>query len=84
MSTQLALRFDEAPVTRPAQERYHTIAPILSGKCSPAEQADFNCLDTTKLRSRDMPRWKVIAVFRMVTGFNGAPGWVVTPMYRPE
>ena len=40
MSTQLALRFDEAPVTCPAQERYHTIAPILSGKCSLAEQAE--------------------------------------------
>jgi len=40
MSTQLALRFDEVSVTFPAQERYHTIAPILSGKCSPAEQAE--------------------------------------------
>jgi hypothetical protein len=40
MPHQLALCFDEAPVTCPAQERYHTIAPILSGKCSPAEQAE--------------------------------------------
>ena len=33
------MKFDEVPITCPAQERYHTIAPILSGKCSPAEQA---------------------------------------------
>ena len=41
MPTQLALRFDEAPLTCPAQERYHTIAPVLAGKCSPAEQAEL-------------------------------------------
>jgi transposase len=40
MSTQLALRFDEVPLTCPAQKRYHAIAPILAGKCSPAEQAE--------------------------------------------
>jgi transposase len=40
MSAQLALRFDEVPVTCTAQERYHEIAPILAGKCSPAERAE--------------------------------------------
>ena len=40
MSAQLALRFDEGPVTGPVQERYHEIAPILAGKCSPAEPAE--------------------------------------------
>lgn len=40
MSAQLALRFDEVPVTCPAQARYHEIAPILAGKCSPAAQAE--------------------------------------------
>jgi hypothetical protein len=39
MPTQLALRFDEVPVTRPTQERYHAIAPILSGRISPTGQA---------------------------------------------
>src|SRR5262245_66019640 len=41
MPTQLALRFDEVPATCPAQERYHSIAPILAGKSSPAEQAEL-------------------------------------------
>jgi hypothetical protein len=40
MSAQLPLRFDEVPVTCPVQERYHEIAPILAGKCRPAEQAE--------------------------------------------
>jgi transposase len=40
MSTQLALRFDEVPLSCPAQERYHAIAPILAGKCSPTKQAE--------------------------------------------
>jgi hypothetical protein len=39
MPTQLALRFDEVPVSCPAQDRYHSIAPILAGKVSPIEQA---------------------------------------------
>jgi transposase len=39
MPTQMALRFDEVPVSCPAQERYHSIAPILAGKVSPIEQA---------------------------------------------
>ena len=40
MSTQLALRFDEVPLSCPAQERYHAIAPILAGKSSPTKQAE--------------------------------------------
>src|SRR6266542_795577 len=39
MPTQLALRFDQVPVTCPAQEHYHTIAPCLAGLRSPAELA---------------------------------------------
>jgi len=41
MPHQLALRFDEVPLTCPTQERYHSIAPILAGKSSPAEQAEL-------------------------------------------
>src|SRR5262249_13021807 len=41
MPTQLALRFDEVPLTCSTQERYHTIAPVLAGNCSPAEQAEL-------------------------------------------
>jgi hypothetical protein len=40
MSIQLALRFDEAPVTCKIQQRYHSIAPCLAGKQSAEEQAD--------------------------------------------
>jgi len=40
MPAQLALRFDEVPVTCSTQERYHAIAPILAGRCSPAQQAE--------------------------------------------
>jgi len=39
MPTQLALCFDDVPLSCPAQERYHSIAPILAGKVSPIEQA---------------------------------------------
>jgi transposase len=39
MPTQLALRFDQVPVTCPVQERYHTIAPCLAGLRTPAEAA---------------------------------------------
>src|SRR5262245_18517820 len=39
MPVQLALCFDEVPITCPAQERYHAIAPCLAGKVAPAEQA---------------------------------------------
>src|SRR5215471_15235555 len=40
MSTQLALRFDEVPVTCETQKRNHSIAPCLAGKRSAEEQAD--------------------------------------------
>jgi transposase/transposase InsO family protein len=39
MPVQLALRFDEVPVTCPVQRRYHDIAPCLAGKATPVEQA---------------------------------------------
>jgi transposase len=39
MPTQLALRFDEVPITDSAQARYHAIAPCLAGKLSAADQA---------------------------------------------
>ncbi len=40
MSVQLALRFDEVPITCETQKRYHSIAPCLAGKRSAEEQAD--------------------------------------------
>jgi hypothetical protein len=39
MPTQIALRFDEVPITCPTQQRYHAIAPCLAGHCSPADIA---------------------------------------------
>ena len=39
MPTQLSLRFEEVPISCPAQQRYHSIAPCLAGQSSPAEQA---------------------------------------------
>jgi hypothetical protein len=39
MPTQIALRFDEVPISCPAQQRYHAIAPVLAGRCGPADQA---------------------------------------------
>lgn len=39
MPTQLALRFDQVPVTCRVQERYHTIVPCLAGLRTPAEAA---------------------------------------------
>lgn len=39
MPTQLALKFDDVPLTCPAQERYHAIAPCLAGVATPAQQA---------------------------------------------
>lgn len=39
MPTQLALRFDQVPVTCTVQERYHAIAPCLAGLRSPTELA---------------------------------------------
>jgi hypothetical protein len=40
MSIQLALRFDEVPITCETQQRYHSISPCLAGKRSAEEQAD--------------------------------------------
>jgi transposase-like protein len=39
MSIQLALRFDEVPITCETQQRYHSISPCLAGISTPAEQA---------------------------------------------
>jgi transposase len=39
MPTQLALSFDDVPVTCEVQQRYHSIAPCLAGFTTPAEQA---------------------------------------------
>jgi hypothetical protein len=40
MSVQLALCFDEVPITCEIQQRYHSISPCLAGKRSAEEQAD--------------------------------------------
>jgi transposase len=40
MSVQLALRFDEVPITCETQQRYNSISPCLAGKRSAEEQAD--------------------------------------------
>jgi DNA-binding transcriptional ArsR family regulator len=40
VSVQLALRFDEVPITCEAQRRYHSISPCLAGRRSAEEQAD--------------------------------------------
>jgi transposase len=37
--TQLALKFDDVPVTCSTQERYYAIAPCLVGIATPTEQA---------------------------------------------
>ena len=39
MPTQLALHFDEVPISCPAQQRYHAIAPYLAGRSSPSDIA---------------------------------------------
>jgi transposase-like protein len=39
MPTQLVLRFDEAPISCPTQQRYHAIAHCLAGRNSPADIA---------------------------------------------
>jgi len=36
MPTQLALHFDEVPISCPAQQRYHAIAPCLARRSSPS------------------------------------------------
>jgi transposase len=40
MPTQLALIFDDVPITCPTQKRYHAIAGCLAGKASPREVAE--------------------------------------------
>lgn len=62
MTAQLALRFDEVPVTDKTQARYHAIAPCLAGKLSAADQARLLNLSYQKLtrwlrdfRHRGMP-----------------------------
>jgi transposase InsO family protein/transposase len=62
MTTQLALCFDEVPVTDKTQARYHAIAPCLAGKLSAADQARLLNLSYQKVtrwlrdfRQRGMP-----------------------------
>jgi|SRR5215204_160519 len=62
MTAQLALRFDEVPVTDQTQARYHAIAPCLAGKLSAVEQARLLNLSYQKVtrwlrdfRQRGMP-----------------------------
>jgi transposase len=52
MPKQLALRFDEVPVTDKTQERYHAIAPCLAGRLTVSQQAA--ALD---LSYRTISRW---------------------------
>jgi hypothetical protein len=39
--TQLALKFDDVPVTSSTQERYHAIAPCLAGLATPDEAEEY-------------------------------------------
>lgn len=62
MTAQLALCFDEVPVTDQTQARYHAIAPCLAGKLSAIEQARYLNLSYQKVtrwlrdfRQRGMP-----------------------------
>jgi Homeodomain-like domain len=51
MPTQIALRFDEVPITCPAQKRYHIIEPCLAGRCAPvdiARQLDISYATVTR------------------------------------
>ena len=73
MPTQLALRFDEVPLTCSTQERYHTIAPVLTGKCSPAEQAEL-----LNLGYSTVTRW--LRQFRK----KGMPGLFPADQYLRE
>ena len=41
MAVQLALPFDDVPVTCPTQAKYHAIAPCLAGQTSPRHQAEL-------------------------------------------
>src|SRR3954470_8426305 len=62
MSTQLALPFEDVPVTCPIQRRYHVIAPLLAGRSSITEQAQAFSLGYStvsrwlrEFRERGMP-----------------------------
>jgi hypothetical protein len=57
MSVQLALRFDEVPITCETQQRYHSISPCLAGKRSAEELADALGLSySTVPTDRDTPK----------------------------
>ena len=60
MTTQIALRFDQVPVTCPVQERYHTIAPWLAGLRTPAEAAAEQSR-TACLGAEDQPGFDFLA-----------------------
>lgn len=73
MPTQLALRFEDVPVTCPVQERYHAIAPCLAGSKTPAEQAQVLHLGYSTIT-----RW--LREFRT----HGLPGLVPAPTFARE
>jgi transposase len=73
MSVQLALRFDEVPITCKTQQRYHSIAPCLAGKRSAEEQAD-----TLRLSYSTVCRW--LRQFRE----KGMPGLFPATEYPRE
>lgn len=77
MSVQLAFNFDSVSVTCPVQERYHAIAPILSGNVSSFERAkQLNVSYST------VTRW--LARFRE-DGMPGLlPGQFHREPYTPE
>lgn len=73
MPTQLALLFDNVPLTCPVQQRYHAIAPVLAGHSSPAEQARL-----LNLSSQTVTRW--LREFRQ----RGMPGLFPAAYYLRE
>lgn len=77
MSLQLAFNFDSVPVSCPVQERYHAIAPVLSGHVSSFERAkQLNVSYST------VTRW--LARFRE-DGMPGlSPGQSQREPYTPE
>lgn len=73
MPAQLALQFDDVPLTCPTQERYHAIAPCLAGATTPTEQAQ-----RLNLGYSTITRW--LREFRE----NGMPGLFPTTSYPRE
>lgn len=73
MPKQLALRFDEVPVTDQTQARYHSIAPCLAGRLTVSQQAA--ALD---LSYRTISRW--LQQFRA----EGMPGIFPASQYPRE